>query len=288
MATSPHVEEQRAIEAHKQEEAEANYAAFTNYSGTKDREIPTARRVDRAYSLDEYYDDNYAAFTNYSGTKDREIPNVQESTLDDYVAWKEQTDGMTYFHPNAAYVARDKFLKQHENDKEFEIRGAAEPSDEEERTDEERKYHAKIFQGARPARRNDSTTRSTSGEIKKRQREKSDGNAESNKTESRTKAKGESDSNRPHHAISSNRSAASRNETSSDSDDDRHEHSRISSTEYFRWLCLLAMYSDSGADKARKISARSRSSGSASAPRRLRMPSLFVRVVIKSRTVPFP
>ena len=31
---------------------------------------------------------------------------------------------------------------------------------------------------------------------------------------------------------------------------------RISSTEYFRWLCLLAMYSDSGADSARSISAR--------------------------------
>ena len=48
------------------------------------------------------------------------------------------------------------------------------------------------------------------------------------------------------------------------------------------------MYSDSGADKARRISARSRSSGSASAPSRLRIPNLFVLVVIKSRTVPLP
>ena len=63
---------------------------------------------------------------------------------------------------------------------------------------------------------------------------------------------------------------------------------RISSTEYFKWLCLLAIYSDSGADKARSINARSRFSGSASAPNRLSMPSLFVRVVIRSRTVPFP
>ena len=46
MATSPHVEEQRAIAAHKQEEAEANYAAFTNYSGTLDRQIPIARKVE--------------------------------------------------------------------------------------------------------------------------------------------------------------------------------------------------------------------------------------------------
>ena len=46
MATSPHVEEQQAIAAHKQEEAEANYAAFTNYSGTLDRRIPIARKVE--------------------------------------------------------------------------------------------------------------------------------------------------------------------------------------------------------------------------------------------------
>ena len=46
MATSPHVEEQRAIEAHIEEEAEANYAASTGYSGTLDRQIPIARKVE--------------------------------------------------------------------------------------------------------------------------------------------------------------------------------------------------------------------------------------------------
>ena len=69
----------------------------------KDREIPTARRVDRAYSLDEYYGDNFAAFTNHSGTKD---------------------------HENATDAARDKSLKQHKDDKEFVVRAAAEPSSE--------------------------------------------------------------------------------------------------------------------------------------------------------------
>jgi hypothetical protein len=152
-------------------------------------------------------------------------PSTKDYATDDYVAWKKHTDGLTYFHPNATDEARDKFMKQLEDDREFEIRRAAEPSDEKEPTDEEQKYHKKIFQPARPAFRNDSTTRSTSGEIKKRQREKSAGNAESNKTESRTRPKGESDSGRSHHAISSTRSASSRIETSSDSKDDRHEPS---------------------------------------------------------------
>ena len=50
---------------------------------------------------------------------------------------------------------------------------------------------------------------------------------------------------------------------------------------------VLAMYSGSWADTARIINARSRSSGSASAPSRLSVPSLFVFVVIISRNVPF-
>ena len=187
MATSPHVEEQRAIEAHKQEEAEANYAAFTNYSGTKDREIPTARRVDRAYSLDEYYGDNFAAFTNHSGTKD---------------------------HENATDAARDKSLKQHEDDKEFVVRAAAEPSSE------------KKFRGAHPVVRKDSWTRQNSAEINQKKRERSDDTTGSKETESRTRAKGESSSYRSRHASSSTRSAPNQNDSSSDSEDDRRQPSR--------------------------------------------------------------
>jgi hypothetical protein len=55
----------------------------------------------------------------------------------------------THFHPNATDAAREKIMKQLEDDREFEIRGAAEPSDEKEPADEERKYHKKIFQPAR-------------------------------------------------------------------------------------------------------------------------------------------
>ena len=46
MATSPYVDEQQDIAEHKRREEEANYAAFTNYSGTLDRRIPIARKVE--------------------------------------------------------------------------------------------------------------------------------------------------------------------------------------------------------------------------------------------------
>jgi hypothetical protein len=55
--------------------------------------ILTAQKVDQLREIEKYEkkleDDNYAAFTNYSGTKDLEIPNVQDSgncIQDDYGA----------------------------------------------------------------------------------------------------------------------------------------------------------------------------------------------------------
>ena len=48
------------------------------------------------------------------------------------------------------------------------------------------------------------------------------------------------------------------------------------------------MYSDSGADSARRTKARSKSSFSGSAPNLVKVLSLFVLKVIKSRIEPFP
>jgi hypothetical protein len=143
----PNAVEIREAPPRDQRKQVASYRApgqGTSHQVPRGHRILTSQDVDKLREIEEYEkklaNDNYAAYTNYSGTKDREIP------------------------------------------KEFEVRRAAVSSDEDERTDEQRKYHAEIFQGARPARRNDSTTRSTSGEIKKRQREKSDGNAKSSIT----------------------------------------------------------------------------------------------------------
>jgi hypothetical protein len=64
----------------------------TSHQIPRGHRILTSQDVDKLREIEEYEKkvakDNYAAYTNYSGTKDREIPNVQESTEDDYVAWK--------------------------------------------------------------------------------------------------------------------------------------------------------------------------------------------------------
>ena len=63
---------------------------------------------------------------------------------------------------------------------------------------------------------------------------------------------------------------------------------KISSTEYVKWWGREVMYSESGADNARRTKARYKSSFIGLTPSLVEMLSSFVLVVIKSLTEPFP
>ena len=100
-------------------------------------------------------------------------------------------------HRSARFAATD--------DREFEVHGAAEPSDEEEPTDEKKEYYRKNFRPARPRSDPTQTTRDTTACIREKAKARAAARNEPDRTDTRGEARGKSTSSSSRNTVSSNR-----------------------------------------------------------------------------------